>query len=326
MLTRTIKEFKNFNNAMLYDGITIYTSHEDKYFTESKPNNSIAYIILHTGSDEALFRMLNVVKNKRLTGSIYVLITNQSDFDRNIVDSYSSINWIFFNKPKDRICMVMFAGHEASENYVTVLDTSYDLIRFDEDEIMDIFKSDDKAVCISPFVYSNADALFPTCYAPKITDNVRVDVISVVPEEEFINALYPFMLLGVYKKKTFVIGGDIDYKIENLDIRAYDYFARLWLMGYHTYIHSSFKIRSNIEFMPIIDRSFNRDNKILSSKLLSFYKNRGGNAGLRPFWWVNYNIINVIKDVKPFLKKATVDFYTLVKIWTVELGEVDDLL
>lgn len=310
---------------MLYDGVKVYASHRDKHFTDLPFNtHRIAIIILHTATTDALIRMLTTLGNSER--NIYVVIPFESDFDRSLIENYPNINWIVYEKPEDRITMTMVASRETHEDYVAVLDSTYDLIQFDDAQILEMFKNDDKAVCIAPFVYSNTSSLFPTCYAPKISDNIRVDLVELIPEESFVNTLYPFMLMGVYRKKTFQLGGKIDYKIKDFNVREYDCFARMWLMGYHTYMTSTFKVMCNVEFVPIIDRTYNRDTKILSSKLLSFYKNRGGNAGLRPFWWLNYKIIFVLKDVKPFLRKATIDFYTLVHLWTVEMGDVNDIL
>ena len=312
---------------MLYDGVKIYPSRESLFQNDKKQSgtHTVAALILHTGDDRFLFREISVIKENRIADSIFVIIPSNRHFDEKWTNEYGYINWAVFQKEYDRVNMSVMIAKETTEEFIMLLDSSYNITGFDRSAILGIFDSDEHTACISPYVYSNVDVVFPTCYAPKIDDGVRADIISVIPEYPIQNTLYPFMLLGVYKRTIFRLNIQVDEKIKDVDCRAYDFFARLWLMGYRTYLSSFFALKCNREFIPIIDRSYSQSVRRLSSKLLSFYKNKGGKAGLKAFWWANHSVICVVKDVRPFLKNALMDFWTLVKMWTVEPGELNDI-
>lgn len=312
---------------MLYNGVKIYPSRENLFQSDNKTDNAhtVTALIIHTGEDKFLFREISIIKENHLADSIFVIIPSNRQFNEECTKDYGFVNWAVFQKEYDRVDMVVMIAKETTQEFIMLLDSSYNITVFDKNAVLGIFESDEHTACVSPYVYSNVNVVFPTCYAPKINDGVRADIISVIPEYPIQNTLYPFMLLGIYKRNVFLLDVNVDSKIKDVDCRAYDFFARLWLMGYRTYLSSFFAIQCNREFIPIIDRSISPSVRRLSAKLLSFYKNRGGKAGLRPFWWVNYSIICVVKDVRPFLKNALMDFWTLVKMWTIEPGELNDI-
>lgn len=315
---------------MVYDGVKIYPSREKFYNDDEEDKreddkHTVVALIIHTSDDKYLFREINAIRENHLADNIFVIIPFGRSFDTSYIADYGYVNWVIFQKEFDRIQMSVMVASETKEEYVLLLDTSYTITFFDRLTTMSVFDNDKHAACVSPYVYSNVNVLFPTCFAPKINEGTWADIISVIPEYPIQNTLYPFMLFGIYKREIFHLNIKVDGKIKDTDCRAYDFFARLWLMGERTYIVSTFALRCNREFIPIIDRSATRSVRRLSSKLLSFYKNRGGKAGLKAFWWINYNIICVVKDVRPFLKNAIIDFWTLVRLWTIEPGELNDV-
>lgn len=309
---------------MLYDGIKVLLSHE-KLQSLSQEDSVMSFAIIYTTTEENLFNLIDCAKNASWADEFFVLVPYSKTISDEILKAHPEINWIIFEKDYSRPSMVEFVANEIKSEYFFLLDSSWDVLSIDLDAIYAVFEKDPRAVVVSPYVFSNVDVLFPSCIAPQIIDNTEVDSISICPEEDIVNTLYPFLLLGVYRKSAFVAAVPFDDGIKDEECRVYDYFSRLWLMDYHSYIISLFVVKCNVGFINIMDRSPSRSKKVLSSKLLSFFKVPGGKAGLKPFWWININTISVFKQVTPFLRKANIDFYTLVSKWTIEPGEINGL-
>lgn len=305
---------------MLYDGITVYTS----LTPLENADNPITLCVFHTGSDRALFDMLEKLRHMSAVNEMFVF-TSTYDFARINRSAFPFATFVEFSSGFSRLRAFDFALNECRTEYFLFLDTSYDLLFIDTDAVLKVFQYDERAVCASPFLYTNVNVLFPTCIAPKISRDNRVDSISVCPGGTLSSTLYPFLLIGMYKKANMVFYKKDEKRIKNFDVRLYDVFAHLWMMNYRAYIVSFFSVKSNIEFVPITDRTVTKEVKILSARLLSFYKPKGAKCGLKPFWWLGHSAYTVVKDTLPFLKKVVVDFYTLVKRWRFSPMGTNDL-
>lgn len=305
---------------MLYNGVIVYPS------TASLNNvdSPITVAIFHSGSDKALLDMIEMISHMHIAKEIFVLYSKDNTLS-NTKTSYPFISFMEFEDFSNRFGVFNFALEESKTDYFLFLDSSYDLSFIDSDALLKMFSIDERTVSVAPFLYTNKNILFPTCTAPRILKDGKVDSISLCSENKISANLYPFLLVGMYKKSSFELYKTEDKYIKTFDCHMYDVFAHLWMMNYRSYIVSFFKVKSNLDFVPIIDRTITKEVRILSSRILSFYKPRGAKCGLKPFWWLSYSAITVVKEAVPFLKKVVVDFYTLVKRWKFSLIGTNDL-
>lgn len=306
---------------MLYNGVKVYPSYEPL----KNDDSTVSVAVYHSSTHQALVDMIERLLHMRASREIFILF-KKGDVDEKLREKYSSVSWVEFDDIQDRISVFSFALNETKTEYFLFLDTSYDLLFMDADSLLRVFSLDERTVSVSPYIYTKDEVLFPTLIAPKITRDAKVDSIALCPENTLSANLYPFLLLGMYRKSYMSFYNSDDKKIKDFDCRIYDAFAHLWLMNYRSYMVSFFSLKCNKEFIPIQDKTVNKDVKILSARLLSFYKPRGAKCGLKPFWWLSHNMVTVVRDVLPFLKKGVVDFYTLVKKWKFSLIGTNDLL
>lgn len=306
---------------MLYDGVKIYPSYEPLYNDESQ----VSVAVYHSSTTRALLDMIERLLHMRIAHEIFVLF-KEGEVEDDVRQKYPSVSWVEFKDISDRINVFNFALNETMCEYFLFLDTSYDLLFVDGDSLLRVFSLDERTVAVSPYIYTKDEVLFPTLIAPKISKDAKVDSIALCPENTISANLYPFLLLGMYRKSYMTFYKLDDQKIKALNARLYDEFSHLWLKNYRSYTVSFFSLKCNKEFMPITDKTVNKDVKILSARLLSFYKPRGAKCALKPFWWLSHSIVTVVSDVLPFLKKGVVDFYTLVKRWKFSLIGTNDLL
>lgn len=297
---------------MIYDKIKIYPC-----ITDNEPKEKISVCIYHNADDEVLVQTINSSLFKEKFDDVFIFIPHNKKISIDI-SNYPEYSWIFAYKEYDNIEILKILKREVSNNLVLFMQSKYKFIDFKTNSIISLFEKNKNLFALSPFIYDNNDNLYPSLSMPKI-DNINISYIMIPPKYNLSHTLFVFDMVAVYNLDNFNLDIAFNTKYKDDNFRYFDYFTSYYLTGAVVYISSNFKVKFRDGYNHTVADVYKKDVKLASSKFMSFIKTASPHVTLKPFWWLNYNVINVVQNVLPFLEFAKQDFYNLVKNWRIEV-------
>ena len=271
--------------------------------------------ILDFGSKEDLLATLDwYLENMNL--SIHVL-TTEFKMDRyDIQDSYPEVTFIVFKNDTTTGEYINAMADECYTDYFLIVRSDMEIIAFESKPLLEVMKSKDHPVAISPVMLSSSGEIMPPLRAPYIRGK-EVDPQSFQPDIESDSCqptLYPVLCLGLYDRALLqrLRGYDVDILGEYY--QSLDLGVRSWLFGYKMFTTRNLAVRFPNRVSVIEDRSECSGMDRFYTKALSIKRVSGKNMVSKWKPYVDKKVLSEeVKKKQVNLQKT--DFFTLIEKW-----------
>ena len=271
--------------------------------------------ILDFGSKEDLLATLDwYLDNMNL--SIHVL-TTEFKMDRyDIQDSYPEVTFIVFKNDTTTGEYINAMADECYTDYFLIVRSDMEIIAFESKPLLEVMKSKDHPVAISPVMLSSSGEIMPTLRAPYIRGK-EVDPQSFQPDIESDSCqptLYPVLCLGLDDRALLqrLRGYDVDILGEYY--QSLDLGVRSWLFGYKMFTTRNLAVRFPNRVSVIEDRSECSGMDRFYTKALSIKRVSGKNMVSKWKPYVDKKVLSEeVKKKQVNLQKT--DFFTLIEKW-----------